>query len=215
MKNNSLIVRDLKIQPFHANIENSALTSGISLSLNAGQLLLIQGASGSGKSMLLKVIAGILKPVSGKIRINDRAIGDYRQTPSIYIGNASHLRSYRSVRHHVRRWARASGNPELYEAAINYFELEQVAAGRLNRLSDGYRQRVLLTRLVTMPSALWLLDDPFVHLDEVGSALLNALIQTRLEQHGIVLLATHQNFSGARVKTLNLSEPPSQDAAIH
>jgi heme exporter protein A len=222
MKNNSLVVRDLKIPLFHVkHFCNSAAKPADSLSepmvnftLNAGELLLVKGGSGSGKSFLLKLIAGILTPTSGEIHFNDRPIQGQHPAPSIYIGNPSQLRCYRSLRHNVRRWAQKSGHPELYDAAMSYFEMEPLASVRLGHLSDGYRQRALLTRLITMPGPVWLLDDPFMHLDEAGAALLNVLIQTRLEQHGIVLLATHQNFTGARVKTLNLSEPAHQDSAM-
>ena len=220
MKNNSLSVHDLKIgiKTFLSKdrgVRPVIVINGLNVTLNAGELLLIQGASGSGKSMLLKAIAGLATPISGEIHINDRLITSYRSNPAVYIGQPTRLRNYRSLAHNIRCWARASGNPELYEAAMQYFELEPFATIGLRKLSDGYRQRALLSRLITMPSALWLLDDPFVHLDYTGAALLSALIQTRLEQHGIILLATHQNFSGERVRTLNLSEQAISESMPH
>jgi len=76
----------------------------------------------------------------------------------------------------------------------------------VSELSAGWQQRVALTRLITIPTGLWLLDEPMANLDAHGVSLLQALIQSRLEQGGIIVIATHMQLQGERVKAINISE---------
>ena len=123
----------------------------------------------------------------------------------LYIGHKRGLVPSMSVVDNVSFWAKASGHPELAAAAMHYFDLDDIPEASTGDLSAGWQQRVALTRLITIPKGIWLLDEPMANLDAEGIALLQSLIQSRLEQGGIILIATHAQLQGERVKVLNVS----------
>ncbi|MES2983560.1 MAG: heme ABC exporter ATP-binding protein CcmA [Pseudomonadota bacterium] len=198
MKSNSLTLASLVVAR-----EGAPLTAPITLALEGGQMLAIHGANGSGKSTLLKTLAGLVAPDSGTIAINGAWPAARRP---FYLGHKRGLVPTMSVYDNVAFWARAAGYPELTAAAMHYFELTDIADTTVTTLSAGWQQRVALTRLITIPTALWLLDEPTANLDTEGTALLQSLMQSRLEQGGIVVVATHTRVGGDSIKILNLSE---------
>lgn len=197
MKSNSLSLRDLVVAR-----EGAALTPPINLTLEAGKLLAVRGDNGSGKSTFLKTLAGLIRPDSGDIRFNDQPISAH---PIMYLGHKLGLSSGMSVYDNVALWARLHKVPELTAAAMHYFDLVDIANVPLHQLSAGWQQRVALTRLITVPSALWILDEPTSHLDAAGVTLLQTLLHSRLEQGGIAIIATHADLRGDFVEYMNIN----------
>jgi heme exporter protein A len=198
MKSNSLVMESLVVAR-----DGAPLTQPISMALAGGDMLAIHGANGSGKSTLLKTVAGLLPIHAGTIRMNE--VWPAAQHP-LYIGHKRGLTPSMSVADNVSFWAKVSGHPELTAAAMHYFDLDDIPNATVSELSAGWQQRVALTRLITIPTGVWLLDEPMANLDAAGISLLQSLIQSRLEQGGIILIATHMQLQGERVKTLNISE---------
>ncbi len=197
MKSNSLSLSGLVIAR-----DGALLSDPVTLALAAGEMLVIHGKNGSGKSTLLKTIANLLPIHEGSINVN--GVWPAESKP-LYLGHKRGLVPSMSVYDNVSFWAKAACYPELTLAAMRYFDLEDAAAISVGELSAGWQQRVALTRLITMPSTLWLLDEPTANLDTEGMALLQSLIQSRLEQGGIILIASHMGMQGGAIKTLNLS----------
>jgi heme exporter protein A len=197
MKSNSLALEGLVVAR-----EGAALTVPITIALAAGEMLAVRGDNGSGKSTLLKTIAGLLPVKAGAIKVNAQWPNE---EPVLYIGHKLGLSKDMSVYDNVALWAKLSGAAELIAAALHYFDLGDIAEVPLSKLSAGWQQRVALTRLITVPSRLWLLDEPTANLDREGTALLQTLIQSRLEQGGIVLVATHAELQGNMIKSINIS----------
>jgi heme exporter protein A len=202
MKSNSLCLNGLVVAREMAN-----LTPPITLTIHGGQLLALHGSNGSGKSTLLKTIAGLLPIQQGSITYNEAWPIEPRP---VYFGHKRGLSPSMSVIDNVAFWAKASGHPELIDAAMHYFDLTDIPDARVDSLSAGWQQRVALTRLITMPSGLWLLDEPTSNLDSDGISLLHSLMQTRLEQGGIILVATHMQLEGENIIKLNISELESE-----
>jgi ABC-type transport system involved in cytochrome c biogenesis ATPase subunit len=123
----------------------------------------------------------------------------------LYLGHKRGLTPSMSVYDNVAFWARAAGHPELTAAAMRYFDLDDIPDVAVETLSAGWQQRVALTRLITHPSPLWLLDEPTANLDSEGVALLQSLMHARLEQGGIILVATHMQMQGPKIQVLNIS----------
>ena len=177
------------------------MTAPISVSLEGSDLLAIRGPNGVGKSTLLKTIAGLLPAESGEIRVN----GAWPSAvPILYLGHKRGLVSSMSVYDNVAFWAAQYDARELISAALHYFDLDEVADVPVHTLSAGWQQRVALTRLITIPSPLWLLDEPVSNLDADAGELLQSLIQSRLEQGGMVAMTSHMNVQGDNVKILEL-----------
>ncbi|MBX9726853.1 MAG: heme ABC exporter ATP-binding protein CcmA [Rickettsiales bacterium] len=203
MKSNSLDIESLIIAR-----EGAALSAPISLTLKGGDLLAVHGSNGSGKSTLLKTLAGLLPIYRGRITHNTE--WPSTQKP-LYLGHKRGLTPSMSVVDNVSFWAKAAGFAGLTAAAMRYFDLEDAAHATVAELSAGWQQRVALTRLITMPSNLWLLDEPTANLDREGMALLQSLLQSRAEQGGIIIIASHMHMQGANIALLHLDKALLQD----
>lgn len=202
MKSDNLELIELSIAR-----DGAVVLPPITQRLKSGEVLLVAGRNGSGKSSLLKAIAGLLPPESGQILFNGKPLQDAPDfTRSIvYLGHKRGVEPSMSVKAHVAFWARAFNSRELIDAALHYFDLEDIADTPVHTLSAGWQQRVALTRLILQPGKIWLLDEPTAGLDEDGMRLLNNIIESRQEQGGIVLIASHAQFSGDKVQVLDLN----------
>lgn len=201
MKSNSLQLNGLVIAR-----EGAAVLPPIHEQIISGEVLVVRGPNGSGKSSLLKTVAGLLPPASGHVAWNGAPMTESADYPRnvVYLGHKRGVDTSLSVGHHVRFWANAFGQAELIGAALHYFDLEDIANVPVHTLSAGWQQRVALTRLITQPGSLWLLDEPAANLDEAGVLLLNSLMETRCQQGGMVMLATHSLAEGPKVRTIEL-----------
>ena len=209
MKSNTLELDNLQIAR-----DGQVLIHGLTYRLTGGDILLVQGHNGSGKSTLLKTIAGLRRPAGGQLHINGEPADHFPHRP-LFIGHKRGLNLSMSVADNVSIWAQLTDNIELYQAALHYFDLEGLENVMLSQLSAGWQQRVALTRLITMPATIWLLDEPITHLDQDGIALLHQLIQTRAEQSGIILMTSHADIQGDGIKKLNISELVNISEVIH
>lgn len=187
--------------------EGVELTPPITRRVLPGEILTIRAPNGMGKSSLLATIAGLLRPMAGRVTLGGVPVADHPEYPQamLYYGHRRGMEMTATVAEHVTFYAKAYRQPELIEAALHYFDLESWADTPIRTLSAGWQQRVALTRLITQPGTVWLLDEPTHHLDEEGMELLSHLIQTRREQKGIILMASHMPLQGEGVQTLDLA----------
>lgn len=157
--------------------------SPLSLDVAAGGLLRVTGANGSGKTTLLRLLAGVLRPSTG--RVDNRAPG------TLYIGHQLALKDDLTVVENLR-FARAfhfgHGKPE---EAVAQVGLRGLAQRPVRNLSAGQRKRCALARLLLAEAALWLLDEPYNNLDDDGAALLDRLLEQHLARGGACVLCTH------------------------
>lgn len=198
MKSNSLELIDLVVAR-----EGAPLTPSLSTRLSGGEILVVRGSNGAGKSTLLKTLAGLLPVGGGAIQLNGAWPTEVK---AVYIGHRNGLVPTLNVEDNVALWGKLSGFSELTSAALHYFDLEDIADVPVAKLSAGWQQRVALTRLITQQSNLWLLDEPTSNLDSDGINLLHTLMQTRLEQGGMIVVASHMDMQGEMVKTININK---------
>jgi heme exporter protein A len=210
MKSNSLELIDL-----HVARDGEVLIHGLTYRIEAGDLLIVRGKNGSGKSTLLKTIAGLIPPAGGLIRLNGEPYNLDTHSRPLYLGHRRGLTPSLSVGDNVRIWSHLAGNDDLYEAALHYFDLEGLEEVPLHTLSAGWQQRAALTRLITIPATLWLLDEPIANLDEEGIELLHNLIQVRKEQGGMILMTSHAIIQGEGIKSINISELVQENEVMH
>lgn len=172
-----------------------------------GTVWMLQGANGSGKTTLLKILAGILKPAEGKIKWEGEDAHTHADFLSsfLYIGHENAIKLEMSVEQNIRFYAAIHGTCELVPSALNYFELESMASWPCHRLSAGWKRRVALAKLVAVPSLIWLLDEPFAHLDVAATKLVYALMLARVNQGGIIIAANHGESQISPCNMLELS----------
>lgn len=167
------------------------LLEEVAVTLLPGCLLRLEGASGSGKTLLLEMIAGKQRCAPHSIlfdnqetRGNKLFFGDTRYLPE----HQTELTLRWTVEKQLRHWTK-KGERELLSPAIHFLQLEPWLKTPLREVSAGWRQRVRLARLILQPATLWLLDRPFLYLDESGRSILETLIASRCQQNGIILFS--------------------------
>jgi len=192
------------------------LFRGIGFELGPGTLLRVQGANGSGKTSLLRILAGLGLPAAGEVRWHGTPIRRQRETFAAalcYLGHLVGLKDELTPAENLRIEAGLSGwsvpgrGGERIAAALAFWGIERQAALPLRVLSAGQRRRAALARLLLADAApLWILDEPFTALDVQAVQRLADVIGQRLAQGGIVVLTSHQEvpLAGATVQTLTL-----------
>ena len=177
--------------------------------LTKGDLLLLTGPNGSGKSSLLRLLAGLNAPAAGTIFWQGRAIGEDAPAHRRRLRFLTHLDGVKpalTVLENLQFWSALMGGPAAAAyPALAAFDLERIADLPARFLSAGQRRRLALSRLVLMPAALWLLDEPSTSLDSEGSERLLAAIATHRARGGIVILATHDRLALQPTQELRLA----------
>jgi len=151
-----------------------AAVDHVNLHVEAGQLLALLGPSGCGKTTILRMIAGLIEPTSGRILLGERditrAAPQLRQVGMVFQSYAlfPHLDVRRNVAFglEVRRASRAERD-RLVAEALSLVHLEGLGARRVSQLSGGQQQRVALARALVIEPRLLLLDEPLSNLDAV------------------------------------------------
>lgn len=168
---------------------------GFSISINSA--LIIKGKNGSGKTSLLKIIAGISKPSSGKILWGGEDIEDMRDDfngDSQFLGHKNFLKPELTIIENLCFYSRLSGSEPALGAALQFFNLEELADKKVKTLSAGWQKRVMLAKLLACPATVWILDEPSSNLDQEGKEKLHNLIKTRIKEDGLVIMATHDEM---------------------
>ncbi|MGH6881436.1 heme ABC exporter ATP-binding protein CcmA [Hypericibacter sp.] len=185
------------------------LFEAMGFALMPGDLLLLTGPNGSGKSSLLRLLAGLNAPAAGRILWQGRAIAEDMPAHRRRLRFLTHLDGVKpalTVLENLAFWsALMGGTAAAARSALTAFELERIADLPARFLSAGQRRRLALSRLVLMPAALWLLDEPSTSLDSEGSERLLAAIATHRTQDGIVILATHDRLALTPTRELRLA----------
>ena len=192
------------------------LFSGLTLSIQPGQLLRVQGNNGAGKTSLLRMICGLVEPIEGKLMWRGQptwALKEELGRELIYLGHAAALKDELSPLENLQSAcllaAQSTTEPDakraLAAAGLRGYEKTVV-----RKLSQGQRKRSALARLALgQPSSnmpLWVLDEPFNSLDSAAADWLVSLIKTQLQQGGVVVLTSHQ--------TVALDDTPHQVLAL-
>ena len=174
--------------------DNKTIFSNLGLSVSIGSGLIVTGKNGSGKSSLLKIIAGISPTSTGKILWGGENIDDLRDDfngDSQYLGHKNFLKPELTVEENLRFYAKLNGTEVALASALSYFQLNDLANIKVKKLSAGWQKRVMLAKLLACPATVWILDEPSSNLDKEGKEMLLNLIKTRIKEDGLVIMATH------------------------
>lgn len=197
-----LIVNELSCQRGYNN-----LFSELSFSLTSGEILRISGANGSGKTSLLKILAGLSGAECGSVSYNQNQAGssEYQET-IFYLGHLPALSPELCCRENLNYLSHLQGDntsdqitAALIAIGLKGYEYEYAA-----NLSAGQKRRVVLASLFINTAPIWLLDEPFTALDGDGIGILEKQINKHSDNGGICILTTHQDCNLANMRTLSL-----------
>ena len=183
----------------------------LNLSLNNKTIIQIKGRNGSGKTTFLKVILNILEPNNGEIIWNGKNIKKnifdfYKQTTFIMDNNTSTREL--SVEDNINFWRGLSSsklnNEEIFEL-LNKLNIEKYYKTKVMYLSSGERKKLELIRLILEQKKLWVLDEPFNHLDDLSIEILNQTFLDHANNDGMILFASHFNPIINNLETLEIN----------
>ncbi|MCU1345576.1 MAG: ccmA [Acidimicrobiia bacterium] len=171
--------------------------AGVDLTVAPGEIVLLQGSNGAGKTTVLRLCAGLLPLAGGRAHVLGHDLADDRQAVRRRVGLLGHangLYDELTVADNVRFWARSA---RATDAEIRTAMDRLGLSGRLadvpaGRLSAGQRRRTALAVLVARRPELWLLDEPHAGLDSAGRDHLDSLVREAASAGATVLFASHE-----------------------
>jgi heme exporter protein A len=170
----------------------------LSFELNPGEALQVVGPNGTGKSSLLRIVAGLLRPFAGTVE-GEGSLGLVDERPAL----DEHLPLGRALAF----WGRIDGGGFIErESASDRFGLSGVLDVPVQYLSTGQRKRAALARLLGQQAAVWLLDEPLNGLDAATARECERLVADHCRAGGIALIASHQPFEVAGLRTIAIAE---------
>jgi len=184
-----------------------AVFAGLGFNVGGGELLAVTGPNGAGKSTLLRVVAGLLAPVAGAVRLDPEPPAGLSAAVH-YFGHLDGLKPSLTVADNLgyaRRLYGGSGDIEAALEAVGLAHLIDLPGGRL---SAGQKRRVALARLLISERPVWLLDEPATALDAAAEATLGRLIASHLAGGGLAVAATHRPLPVTPAATLRLGDRP-------
>ncbi len=200
----------LEVDKVHVWRGDRHVLQGVSTGVRPRELLHVSGPNGTGKTTLLRVISGLLRPEQGSVTWLGRSIVHERAAFQAALAYAAHepalkadLTALENLRFSVGLKRRA-GRDEL-RAALERTGVTACADLPARVLSAGQRRRVSLARVVAMNAPLWLLDEPYANLDAAGSQLVSDLLQSHVTAGGLALVVAHRELElNCQVRRLEL-----------
>ena len=172
------------------------LFRGLSLALTRGEALQVSGPNGTGKSSLIRILAGLLRPYAGTVeRSGGQALLDERPA----------LDEHLPLGQALAFWQRLDGQ----RADLTRLGLADLTEVPFGYLSTGQKKRAALARVIAQDAPIWLLDEPLNGLDVAAVALVEAIMTEHCAGGGIALVASHQPIALPGARVLALSDFPA------
>src|SRR5215471_1491491 len=182
--------------------------SALDFEVASGEALAVTGRNGSGKTSLLRLIAGLLHPADGAIEL---AGGDAELTlpeQAHYLGHRDALKPALSVLENLSFWRDfLGGETGDAVASLGRVGIDHAIHLPAAFLSAGQRRRLSIARLLSVKRPIWLLDEPTTALDAAGQAMFDGLMREHLAGGGLIVAATHAPL-GIETKELRIGGTP-------
>lgn len=176
------------------SIEGRTLFTNLSFQIKEGGAVCVVGCNGSGKSSLLRMIAGIDPSCDAKIKLKGRPIGECKKPYAVYLGHQSGFKLQMTVRENLEFWSRIfnaqASATNVIDAVVYYMGLGDIIDTHCSKLSAGNLKKATIARLMLCKSDLWLLDEVHTNLDQSNLELLQNIVSAKLGSGGIVVLTS-------------------------
>ena len=189
-------VDGLSVEGVHVWRGERHVLKGLSLELKPHDLLHISGPNGTGKTTLLRVVSGLLRPEQGNVSWLGKPISSVRSEYQCALAYASHepaLKGDLTALENLKFMVGLRRRVAVSELRANLDRTGVAACADLpvRVLSAGQRRRVAMARVLAMCATLWLLDEPFTNLDAAGSHLLSQLLAEHIHRGGLAVVVAH------------------------
>jgi heme exporter protein A len=209
-----LLANSLNIKPLNQQTDNQVLLSAnaltciredrilfeaLNLSVCSGDIVQVEGPNGSGKTSLLRILAGLSQPYDGSVLFQEQCISeqaDVFHQNLLYLGHLPGVKGEMSAQENLEFNLALHGNDvstaEETLEKVNLLGFEDALA---SHLSAGQHRRISLARLWQSTAPIWILDEPFTAIDKRGVNKLEQLFLAHAQRGGCVILTTHQDLS--------------------
>ena len=187
----------LEAQKLAARRGFARLFSGLSFRVGPGEALIVTGANGTGKTTLLRMLAGLCAPSAGDILWDGKPARPFDRTLRMVLAFAGHLPALKdelTAEENLASLVALEGETVSREAlgeALDNVALLRQRGLPARVLSQGQRRRIGLARLSLVARPAWILDEPITALDAAGATLLARIVGGHLATGGLVVAATH------------------------
>ena len=189
------MIQEVKLENITKQSGTTTILENICLTVKCGQIYGITGENGSGKTMLMRVIAGLVNPSSGQLMFDGKNRVDADPNIGIMIENAS-LYLELSGRENLRLLAsiRKRATNEEIDQAIRRVGLEPEDKRTFRKYSLGMKQRLMLAQAIMEQPEVLLLDEPTNAIDRKGVELVHQIMNEEAQRGAVVLLASHVDY---------------------
>ena len=176
---------------------NKIILKNINLSLPPKKIIHVSGKNGIGKTTLLKILTNILEPEIGEIFWNSKNI---KKNPFEFYKNTTFLMDQQTsnnnltVKENIFFWCKlfySKIKPHEIESILEILQLSDYKNNYVNNLSYGEIKKLELSRLIIEQKKLWILDEPYIGLDNSSIDLINETIINHIELGGMTILTSH------------------------
>ena len=175
-----------------------AVLQNVSFSLGLGQCVLLRGGNGTGKTTLLKTLAGLANPSSGRLKIDADS--------AVFLAHSNGLKPALSVAENLHFWARIYCADKTHiNAVITDLHLTALRDYPAHTLSAGQCRRVAFGRILLAKAAIWLLDEPLAALDKDNANLIKTIIESHCKT-GMAVISTHQDLAVSNATDIDLTQ---------
>lgn len=204
----------IEVRSLACERDQRELFSAVSFTLTGGEVLQVAGPNGSGKTSLLRILAGLLPAAGGEVLYGGEPVAsgtgrDRWKQSRLFIGHAPAVKAALTAEENLA-WLCALSEPAAREriwAALAEVGLKGFEDVPCQNLSAGQQRRVALARLYLEAHPVWILDEPFTAIDRAGVAALEAHVQAHAGRGGAVILTTHHSLDHlAGLRTLDLGQ---------
>ena len=190
------LIRSLAVENLAVARGGRGLFEHLSFAVQAGEAVALTGPNGSGKTSLLRVIAGLVRPAAGAVRFGgvdgELELETARSSGLHLLGHQDGLKTTRTAWEELSfqsSWT--GGSDAAARAAMDALQIARLADLEVRMLSAGQRRRLALARLIASPRSLWLLDEPLAPLDAGQRVRFGELMAAHLKDGGLILAAVH------------------------
>lgn len=193
--------------------EERLLFDQLTVEINAGDIVQVEGPNGSGKTSLLRILAGLSQPYEGEVFYKNHSITQSREEfhqNLLYLGHLPGVKGEMTAQENLNFNLTLHGHqitPSELEDTLSLVNLTGFEDSLASHLSAGQHRRISLARLYKSNADIWILDEPFTAIDKQGVHSLEQLFKAHIKRGGCVILTTHQDlltFSPEQVKKITL-----------